>query len=109
FAGQAALALENARPFKAERRRAAQLTLLSEVSQQLASTLDEAQLLQAAVAAIVHRLGYAEAGILLPDGEDELVVVAITKTVAMSATVGFRQKFGAGVIGQAAVRRASYV
>ncbi|MEP7357251.1 MAG: GAF domain-containing protein, partial [Anaerolineales bacterium] len=109
FAGQAALALQNARLFEAERRRAAQLALLSEVSQQLASTLDESQLLQAAVAAIVHRLGYAEAAILLPDGEDELVVVAITKTVAMSATVGFRQKLDAGVIGQAAVRRATYV
>jgi diguanylate cyclase (GGDEF)-like protein len=108
FAAQAALALQNARLFEAERRRAGQLALLSEVSQQLASTLDEAQLLQGAVGAMVHQLGFAEAAILLPEAVDELKVVAIAKTIPMAANVGFTQKLGAGVIGQAALRRATY-
>jgi diguanylate cyclase (GGDEF)-like protein len=109
FGSQAALALQNARLFEAERSRAGQLALLSEVGQQLAITLDESLLLQGAVAAVVHRLGYAEAGILLPDGDDELVVAAITKSVATATKVGLRQKIDVGVIGQAAQRRATYV
>jgi diguanylate cyclase (GGDEF)-like protein len=108
FAGQAALALQNARLFEAERRRAAQLALLSEVSQQLGTTLDESQLLQGAVTAIVHRLGYIEAAILLPEGDNELVVAAIAKTAASPTKVGFRQKFDSGVCGQAATNLATY-
>ena len=109
FAGQAALALQNARLFEAERRRAAQLTLLSEVSQQVTGTLDEGLLLQRAVTAMINRLGFAEAAILLPVDHEELEVVAIAKTEAMTVAVGFRQKVGAGVIGHAAELGATYL
>jgi len=109
FAGQAALALQNARLFEAERRRAAQLTLLSEVSQQVTGTLDESLLLQRVVKAMINRLGFTEAAILLPANRDELEVVAIETTEKMAANVGFRQKLGSGVIGHAAEIGATYL
>jgi len=109
FAGQAALALQNARLFEGERHRAAQLTLLSEVSQQVTGTLDEGLLLQRVVKAMINRLGFAEASILLPVGGDELEVVAIATTVAMATGVGFRQKFGEGLVGHAAQIGATYL
>ena len=109
FAGQAALALQNARLFEAERQRSAQLTLLSEVSQQAAGTLDEPELLQRVVTAMIHRLGFAVAGIVLPVGDQELEVVAVATNEPMSVTQGFRQKVGLGVIGHAAETRTTYL
>ena len=102
FAGQAALALQNARLFEGERHRAAQLTLLSEVSQQVTGTLDESLLMQRVVKAMINRLGFADAAILLPVANDELEVMAIATTSNMAPAVGFRQKLGEGVIGHAA-------
>ncbi|MCC6192159.1 MAG: GAF domain-containing protein [Anaerolineales bacterium] len=109
LAGQAALALQNARLFDAERRRAAQLALLSEVSQQVADTLDEAQLLQRAAGALVNRLGFSEAAIMLPAEAGELTVVALAATEAIPVQIGFRLKMGTGAAGHAALTRSTYL
>ena len=109
FAGQAALALQNARLFEAERRRAAQLTLLSEVSQQVTGTLDESLLLQRVVAAMINRLGFAQAAILLPVDHDALQVAALANTIRTAVAIGLRQRLGAGVIGRAAELGATYL
>src|SRR5258706_3287775 len=109
FAGQAALALQNARLFEAERRRAAQMALLSEVSQQVTGTLDESVLLQRVVAAMVSLLGFDEASILLPVNPDELEVVATENSGRMSVAVGFRQRVGSGIIGHAVEIGATYL
>ncbi|MCC7359664.1 MAG: GAF domain-containing protein [Anaerolineales bacterium] len=106
---QAAVALENSRLFEAERRRARQLALLSEVSQQVSDTLDEAQLLQRTTDAMVNSLGFAEAAILVPAGDDALRVVALSKSELVQVEVGYLQKLGRGVIGQAVATRRTYV
>jgi diguanylate cyclase (GGDEF)-like protein len=106
---QAALALENARLYEAERRRAVQLTLLSDVSQQVADTLDENVLLQRTADAMVTGLGFAEASILIPAGDDVMQVVALAQTEAMAVTLGFVQPRDAGVVGQAVATHRTYV
>ncbi len=108
FAGQAALALQNARLYEAERRRAAQLSLLAEVSQQVAGTLDETELLDRVVQAMISRLGFADAAMLTWSGPDELEVVAMSATEPMAVAVGFRQKADVGIIGRAVALRAVY-
>lgn len=100
---------EKARLFVAERRRAAQLDLLYEVSRQIAGSLDEAEILQRAVTTMVKQLGFVSAGILLPVGKDELELVAHAFTEPIGAELGFRQKIGQGVAGRAAETRASYL
>jgi len=109
LADQASVALEQARLFEAERRRAALLSLLEEVSRQVAGTLDEQEIFHRTVTAIVNRFGLAEAAISLPVGGDELELVAIAGTEDMGFTPGFRQKVGEGIIGHVAESQATYV
>jgi diguanylate cyclase (GGDEF)-like protein len=109
LADQAAAALEQARLFEAERRRAAQLGLLEEVSREAAGTLDEQEIFRRTVTAIVNRFGFAEAAVSLPVGDDELELAAITGTEDMGFAPGFRQKVGQGIIGHVAASRAVYV
>src|SRR5574341_1027115 len=109
-AGNIREGLETARRLFAEmRRRAAQLSLLEEVSRQVAGTLDEQEIFQRTVTAIVNRFGFAEAAISLSVGGDQLELVAITGTEDLGFNPGFRQKVGEGIIGHVAETRAIYL
>lgn len=72
FANQAATAIENARLYTSERRRAEQFRAIAEVSRRLTLILDEAEVLRQVVQVIQQIFGYYHVGIGLIEG-DELV------------------------------------
>jgi GAF domain-containing protein/ligand-binding sensor domain-containing protein len=73
--GQIGVAIENARLFEAQQRRAEQFQVIHEVDQHIASILDVDQLVQEIVLDIRDSFGYYEVGIGLIEG-DELVIKA---------------------------------
>jgi diguanylate cyclase (GGDEF)-like protein len=109
FSERAALALENGRLVESERRRAGQLNLLYELSRELAGTFEPMVIFRKTTDALVKRFGFAEATIMLPAGGGELELAYTDFTEEMGVRPGFRQKIGAGVIGQAALTRKTYV
>ena len=70
FANQAASAIENARLYSGEKRRAEQFRAIAEVSRYLTLTLNEAELLQQVVRVIQQIFAYYHVGIGLVE-EDE--------------------------------------
>jgi GAF domain-containing protein/HAMP domain-containing protein/anti-sigma regulatory factor (Ser/Thr protein kinase) len=72
LARQAAIAVENARLFDAEQRRADQFSVIGEMGRHLTSILDVDELLSEIVGSIKETLGYHLVGIALIEG-DELV------------------------------------
>jgi GAF domain-containing protein len=77
FANQAAVAIENARIYEEERKRIAQLELIGETTQKIASILDLDELLLQVARMIGDTFGYYQTSILLVEaGSDELVLRA---------------------------------
>jgi len=107
-ARQMAVAIANARLFEAERRRAVQLSMLYEVSQEIAATLDEELILKRTVSALVRHFGFTIAAVSLLVEADELQVAAIEDRTGLNIRPGFRQKVGEGFNGYVARTRASY-
>lgn len=70
FANQAAAAIENARLYTGERRRAEQFRAIAEVSRRLTLILDEAELLRQVVQVIRQIFGCYHVGIGLIEGDD---------------------------------------
>jgi GAF domain-containing protein len=79
LANQAAIAVENARHFHTEQRRAEQFRVISEVGRRITSILDVEQLLQEIVRLIKETFGYYLVTIGLIEG-DQLVFKAGVKT-----------------------------
>ena len=75
LAHQAAIAIDNARLFDAEQRRAEQFRVMSEVGRHMTSILDVGELLWEIVSLVRETLGYYHAAIGLIEG-DELVIKA---------------------------------
>ncbi len=71
---QAAVTIQNARLFAVERKRAAQLATVSEVSRQVAAFLDLDDLLQNVVERIRERFGYSNVHIFTVDATEGYVV-----------------------------------
>ncbi len=94
---------------EAEFRRSAQLGLLEEVGRQIASSLDEKEILQRSIDAVVNRFGYAEAAISIYAGDEMMEVTAIAGTQDFGYSPGFRQKIGKGIIGHTALIRKTYI
>ncbi|MGH7402092.1 MAG: GAF domain-containing protein [Candidatus Rokuibacteriota bacterium] len=98
LAGQAAVALDNARVFAAERDRKASLTSLLEVNKKIGA-LDSPESLLASIAEEAARLlGVDNAGFRLLDGED-LIVAGLHGTAAQTMTQP-RLKMGESLSGQ---------
>jgi GAF domain-containing protein len=74
FANQAAVVIENTRLLEAERQRAAQLSLISDISQRVLSILDPEALLEFAVEAIQTQFGYYYVDVFLTDPKGEYLV-----------------------------------
>lgn len=92
-----------------EKRRSTQLELLEEVGRKITSSLDEGEILQRALEAVIGKFGYAEASISMLVDEDILEVTAITGTEDFGYRPGFRQKMDKGIIGHVAQTREPYV
>ncbi len=70
---QAAVTIQNARLYAAERQRAAQLAAIGEVSRQVAALLDLNELLQYAVNTIRERFGYSNVHVFTVDADSGYV------------------------------------
>nr|MBC8446477.1 PAS domain S-box protein [Chloroflexota bacterium] len=99
----AAIALENARLFEAERERSTQLGAVAKVAERIASILNLDELLRETVELITQTFGYYYAAIMLLDAEaNELVFNVGAGGYAGRTPAGFRQKVKEGMIGWAA-------
>lgn len=107
-AAQLALALNKSQLLDIVTHRVVQLSLLQKVSAQLAESLDEIEIIQRAVQAIVDVFGYDEAAISLLVEGDQLELAAIGGTKDMGFVPGFRQNVGQGIMGHVAETHKSY-
>jgi diguanylate cyclase (GGDEF)-like protein len=92
-----------------EQRRTAQLSLLEEVGRQITDSLDEKEILERTLEAVVNKFGYAEAAISLLIDEDTLEMAAVSGTHDFGYQAGFRQKIGEGIIGYVAETRQAHL
>jgi serine phosphatase RsbU (regulator of sigma subunit) len=100
LAGQAAVALENARLYKIERRRATQLAIVSEVGAQVAQISELDDLLPQVVNEIQERFGYNHVHVLLNQDNRELLFFATTHPLGTQwRERGERMKYHEGIIG----------
>jgi diguanylate cyclase (GGDEF)-like protein len=106
-AAQIALALNKSQLFDSFSHRVVQLSLLAEVSRQMTESLDEREICERTVQAIVNVLGYDEAAISLLIG-NELELVAVGGTMDLGYNLGFRQNIGQGIMGHVAETCQSY-
>jgi len=108
-AQQIALMIYKATLLEAEHRRAAQLNLLEEVGRQIANSLEESEILESTINAVVNKFGYAEVAISLLVKHDTLEIAAINGTEDFGYQSGYQQKMGEGIIGYVAQTRQAYV
>jgi len=108
-AGQIALAVFKAHLLEVSLHQVDQLELLAEVGRQIANSLDEKEILEYTLEAVVDRFGYAEAAISLLVNDDNLEVAAISGTEDFGYLPGFQQKMGEGIIGHVARTRKHHV
>ncbi len=102
LAGQAAVAMENARLMQEERRRTSQLSLINEISMKTASTLDIEELCRIVVDSVRSGFGYAHIILMLMDEEaGDLFLQVQSGPYSESYTDNFRQKLNEGLIGKA--------
>ncbi len=94
---------------QSEKYRTAQLGLLESVGRQIADTLNENEILQRTINAVVDRFGYAEAAISLLREDNMLEVTAIGGTQDFGYQPGFSQKMGMGIIGYCAQSEQTYI
>lgn len=109
LARHAAIAIENARLFAAERRRAARQTALNRIGKLVAGTLDIDELLQTAVNALCEHLHYSHTGVMLLDDDapDVLCLVARSGLYVDHLPADYRQQVSQGIVGAAVRARAS--
>ena len=107
-AAQLALALNKSQLLEIVSHRVVQLSLLQKVSAQLAESLDEMEIYQRTVNAMVEIFGYAEAAVSLRVEDDQLEVIVISGTEDMGLRPGFRQGMGKGIVGHTAETRKPY-
>jgi diguanylate cyclase (GGDEF)-like protein/putative nucleotidyltransferase with HDIG domain len=101
LAGEAGIAMENARLFAEEQKKSRQLTLINNVSSHAITTLDPDEMLAKIAAEMEKHLAYDHIGIAILDySAKELVVQAEAGT--RRDAVGRRILLGEGLIGQVA-------
>jgi len=107
LARHAAIAIENARLFAAEKRRAGRKATLNRIGKLIAATLDLDELLQTAVSAIDEELCYSNTAVLLLDRDnpDTLVLTARSGVYADNVKGPYSQPKFKGIIGAAAHSR----
>jgi diguanylate cyclase (GGDEF)-like protein/PAS domain S-box-containing protein len=100
FADHAAAAIENARLFGEEKRRSAQLALISEVGDKAVSILDSDKLMQEVTRYIQEKFNYYNVALLLLDEERrEVVMRAVAGGFEHIAPGEYRQSLDEGIVG----------
>ncbi len=107
LARHAAIAIENARLFAAEKRRVARQITLNRIGEIIGSTLELDELLQTAIDAIREHLHYTDCGFLLVDEQDPetLVLVARSGIYADLLPADYTHSIHEGIIGATARTR----
>jgi len=101
LASEASIAMENARLFAEEQKKARQLAMINNVSSHAITTLDPGEMLSKITAEMEKHLGYDHIGIAVLDySTKELVVEA--EAGARREAVGRRIMLGEGLLGQVA-------
>ncbi|MGH9777851.1 MAG: GAF domain-containing protein, partial [Candidatus Acidiferrales bacterium] len=101
LAAQTAVAIENARLFGQEQRRAQQLSLLNNVSRKAIATLNPEEMLATIAEEMRANLGYDHIGLGVLDYTTREVVVQAETSHGMSG-LHWRFKLGEGLVGEAA-------
>ena len=107
-AAQIALAINKAQLLENVSHRVVQMGLIQEVSEQMADSLDEMEICQRTVNAMVDIFGYDETAISLLVNGDKLELVAIGGTKDMGFSLGFQQNVGHGIMGHVADTHRQY-
>jgi GAF domain-containing protein/two-component sensor histidine kinase len=102
LADQAATALENARLFQTEERRARQLAVVNRVGLDITSILDLDQLTQRVVEAIRDAFGYYYVGVAMVEGDSIVLRASVGGDVPGWTASGVRHPIGEGIVGAAA-------
>jgi signal transduction histidine kinase len=104
YARHAAIAIENARLFEAEKRRAARVTTLVRIGQRLASHLDLDDLFDTTVTELHERLSYDHVSLFLVDPKEPntLAQRARASRWKRQTTGIYRQPVTEGILGRAA-------
>jgi serine phosphatase RsbU (regulator of sigma subunit) len=112
MARQAAIAIENARLYAIERKRATQLAIVSEVSRQVAQVLDIDELLLQVVNGIRERFGYSQVHVFTVDADAGYAVFRASTNPHGTAwrDKGWRLRLGLeGIIGYVAAMGESLI
>lgn len=100
LAGQAAVALENARLYSVERRRATQLAIVSDVGAKVAQISELDELLPKVVDEIQERFGYSHVHVLVEQENGDLVFFATTHPLGEQwRRRGERMRYREGITG----------
>ena len=103
LATQIAAAIEKQALYAAERKRAAQLALVSAIAERITAILDPDRLIREAVTLGRERFGYHNVAVLMLDeARQELVLRAVSGAYADLFRDDYRQSLGVGLIGAAA-------
>ncbi len=102
FAAQAAVAIQNARLYEQERKRAAQLSLINGVTRRMVASLDAKRLLPQLVRLIQKNFNYYHVMILLKETPGEVVMKAQAGGPSSLMPAGYHRKIGEGIIGTVA-------
>jgi len=104
LAGQAAVAMENARLMQEERRRTEQLSLINDISKKVVSTLEIDELSKLVVESIRKGFDYAHVTMMLMDDEHlDLYLQCQFGLYSEKIPISYRQKLDEGIIGKAAM------
>ncbi len=101
FAPQAAIAIENARLFDAERQRAEEQRALLDTMRDLAGELELSRVLQAVLARAVTLLGVTGGEVAIYDEEGQALEVVASENIGKDST-GTRIRLGEGAMGTVA-------
>lgn len=102
-AEQVAVALDRAKLFAAERKRANHLAMINQVASRALGILDLETLLQQTASLVQKQFAYYDVGIFLVDrAAQEVVLRAQAGAYTADSAIGYRQAIGVGLVGQAA-------
>lgn len=104
YARHAAIAIENARLFEAEKRRAARVTTLVRIGQRLASHLDLDDLFDTTVTELHQRLSYDHVSLFLVDPKEPTLLAQRARASRWKRQTSgiYRQPVTEGILGRAA-------
>ena len=103
LAHQIALALEKARLFEREQKRAAQIVVVNEIAEKAVGLLETEDLYHEVTRLIVERFGYENAAVFINEASTrEAVLRAHAGSEINRQEIGYRQSWDVGLIGEAA-------